>query len=223
LDLARLVARGLALSLDLPESFFTDRMRDPVAQLLLLRYPPPATAAAAAAARRRVGCGEHTDCGFLTILAQDAVPGLEVLARGSRGAAALGSCCGDDDAAAERTPASASAVTEEGTWVSAPPLPAALLVNLGDLAEFWSGGIFRSTPHRVFIPEGAERQARHSVVMFCNCDFDAEVVPLKEGNAARYSSGGGVGGGAGGGSGEAAAAPVTAGRYIMEKLGLMYN
>lgn len=106
LDLSRVVARGLALSLGLPEHFFDDKMKDPVAQLLLLRYPPPPAAARAAAAisanghnrgaaslqrdqdgitcaatnkhqqqqqqeqQRYVGCGSHTDCGFLTILAQ---------------------------------------------------------------------------------------------------------------------------------------------------------
>lgn len=37
LELSRVIARGLALSLSLPETFFTDKMRDPVAQLLLLR------------------------------------------------------------------------------------------------------------------------------------------------------------------------------------------
>jgi isopenicillin N synthase-like dioxygenase len=143
LQLSKAVARGVALSLNLPETFFDDKMRDPVAQLLLLKYPPPpaqqatagnchqqqqdsqkmpgergpgsasfniyvstggnsnasqanssaggalaategtedqaaAEAAAAAAAStdsaagqgEYVGCGAHTDCGFLTILAQ---------------------------------------------------------------------------------------------------------------------------------------------------------
>jgi isopenicillin N synthase-like dioxygenase len=85
LELSRVIARGLALSLSLPESFFTDRMQDPVAQLLMLRYPPPprqhqaaATAAAAGGQEQHyVGCGAHTDCGFLTILAQ--VCGAEVV------------------------------------------------------------------------------------------------------------------------------------------------
>lgn len=75
LELSRVVARGLALSLSLPETFFTDKMQDPVAQLLLLRYPPPSklqqlSAGAAGAGQQFVGCGAHTDCGFLTILAQ---------------------------------------------------------------------------------------------------------------------------------------------------------
>lgn len=82
LDLSRVIARGLALSLSLPETFFTDKMRDPVAQLLLLRYPPPPKQQPAAPGngqeQQYVGCGAHTDCGFLTILAQDDVPGLQV-------------------------------------------------------------------------------------------------------------------------------------------------
>ena len=139
LSLSGTVAAGLALSLSLPEDFFEDKMRDPVAQLLLLKYPPPSSTenynphkqqqqgtqqaaqqeqqqqqlgssaeavaseaaaegvgaskaepqARAASGEGRVedgsqgcsscsrhgqavtkGCGAHTDCGFLTILAQ---------------------------------------------------------------------------------------------------------------------------------------------------------
>ena len=221
LGLSRAVARGLALALALPEGFFEERMRDPVAQLLLLRYPPPppppgdgsggvaaATAAAACAAQgsasavsgARAGCGEHTDCGFLTVLAQDDVPGLEVRRRprggGNGGAGASGS--------------------DEGEWLAAPPLPGAVLVNLGDLAEYWSGGAFRSTPHRVTLTDAARRagRARHSCVFFCNADFGAEVAPL----AAAAE-----GGGADDAAPATAAATTTAGRYICEKLGLMYG
>lgn len=122
---ARRVAEGIALSLGLPRGFFEDKLDDPVAQMLLLKYPPDATAAAAAAADgsiavdgdvgvdeavvaveaaaagagggacRRVaplGCGAHTDCGFLTLLAQGNVPGLEVLTRQVRTGAVFMSC-----------------------------------------------------------------------------------------------------------------------------------
>jgi len=54
---------ALAMSLDLPRDFFLQRCSDPVAQMILLRYPPSTPI--------RRGCGSHTDCGFLTILAQD--------------------------------------------------------------------------------------------------------------------------------------------------------
>lgn len=65
-ELSRVVASALALSLDLPRDFFQNHLTDPVAQMLLLRYPPPAQGNIAVNA----GCGAHTDCGFLTILAQ---------------------------------------------------------------------------------------------------------------------------------------------------------
>jgi isopenicillin N synthase-like dioxygenase len=219
LRLSRAVAKGLALALGLPEAFFMRRRRDPVAQLLLLRYPPSADEEAAKAA---VGCSTHTDCGFLTILAQDDVPGLEVMRRrrppsggGGPGAeAAVGGAEAPAAACHRGGACGGGALGEGGEWLAAPPLPGALLVNLGDLAEYWSGGVFRSTPHRVFIAPGAARAARHSVVFFCNCDFDAEVAPLAPG-----AGGGEQGGGEPAGGGEAA---TTAGHYILKKLGLMY-
>ncbi|GBF97419.1 hypothetical protein Rsub_09585 [Raphidocelis subcapitata] len=213
LDLSRAVSRGLALALGLPESFFADRMRDPVAQLLLLRYPAPPGGARRGRGR---GCGEHTDCGFLTILAQDDVPGLEVRRRrgttgGGAAPAAPAACCGGGGEDSDG---------DLGEWVAAPPLPGALLVNLGDLAAFWSGGVVRSTLHRVFIDDAAGR-ARHSCVFFCNCDFDAEVRPGFGAEAAAKGASGGGGGVSAGGSGPAA--PMTAGKYILEKLGIMYS
>ncbi|KAI8466920.1 MAG: hypothetical protein J3K34DRAFT_524163 [Monoraphidium minutum] len=212
LAVSRDLARGLALALRLDERFFADRMRDPVAQLLLLRYPP-APPAKRGGGRRVVGCGAHTDCGFLTVLAQDDVPGLEVRPRAAaRAALAPGGASNGGGGGGGG----------EGGWIAAPPRPGALLINLGDLAEFWSGGLFRSTPHRVTIPDGAAAgRPRHSVVFFCNGDFDAEVAPLQvaleegDGGSAQAAAGGGGSGGAG--------AATTAGRYICEKLGLMYS
>ena len=64
--------KALAMSLDLDVNFFLNQCSDPVAQMVLLRYPPNTSSAQA-----RKGCGAHTDCGFLTILAQDDA-GLEV-------------------------------------------------------------------------------------------------------------------------------------------------
>ncbi|MBO6520143.1 MAG: isopenicillin N synthase family oxygenase [Rhodospirillales bacterium] len=66
--LVRLTAIGLGLDAD----YFDEAMSDPVANLRLLHYP----------ARSRpddmTGCGAHTDYGFLTVLAQDDVGGLEI-------------------------------------------------------------------------------------------------------------------------------------------------
>ena len=56
-----------------PESFFLPQLRNPLAQLRLLRYPPQDADQLTAS----IGCGEHTDYGAIALLAQDA-PGLEV-------------------------------------------------------------------------------------------------------------------------------------------------
>lgn len=66
--LVRLTAIGLGLDAD----YFDAAMSDPVANLRLLHYPPRHDAAA------MTGCGSHTDYGFLTVLAQDDVGGLEI-------------------------------------------------------------------------------------------------------------------------------------------------
>jgi len=76
--LGRSLSRGFALSLDLPENFFVQRMNRPTAILRLLRYPPNPAAHATAMANGQLGCGAHSDYGYLTILAQDQVGGLQV-------------------------------------------------------------------------------------------------------------------------------------------------
>ncbi len=45
----------------------------------------------------------------------------------------------------------------DGSWVEAACPDDALLVNVGDVLEVWTGGRLVSTPHRVASPEGAER------------------------------------------------------------------
>ncbi|KAI2498334.1 hypothetical protein MHU86_16145 [Fragilaria crotonensis] len=65
------IMKALALSLNQDVDFFLKQCDNPVAQMVLLRYPGTEE-------DQRRGCGAHTDCGFLTILAQDSVEGLEV-------------------------------------------------------------------------------------------------------------------------------------------------
>src|SRR5262245_39359691 len=67
----RLMA-GVALSLDLAESYFADRYTgEPLTLFRIFNYPPPPDPSL-------WGVGEHTDYGLLTILLQDDAGGLEV-------------------------------------------------------------------------------------------------------------------------------------------------
>lgn len=195
--------------------------------MVLFRYPPTG----ASASQR--GCGAHTDCGFLTIVAQDE-PGIEVQ-------------------------------LADGTWFPAPSLPGSFLVNLGDLAQRWTGDAYRSTVHRVV--NRSATSARHSIVFFCNADFDTQVETIEPTHTAAAGGGDGraasgaaalvpartpappsdaaAAAGGGGGGGECAAGSsgggsgvgprdgghpkegfvrypaVKAGEYILQKLGLM--
>ena len=116
------------------------------------------------------GHGAHHDCGFLTILAQE---------EGTEGL---------------------SVRRNDGTWVSAQPIPGTFVVNLGDMAACWTNDLYKSTEHRVF--NTSTTRNRHSIPFFINCNFDCRVECLSD-EPAKYS-------------------PTTAGEYIMKKLGLMH-
>lgn len=44
-----------------------------------------------------------------------------------------------------------------GDWVQAPPVAGSLIVNVADLLARWTGGAYKSTPHRVVNASGRER------------------------------------------------------------------
>ena len=72
--LGHAVMEGIALSLGLPASYFSDRYtREPLTLFRIFNYPGDPTA---------WGVGEHTDYGLLTILKQDDTGGLEVKSGG---------------------------------------------------------------------------------------------------------------------------------------------
>lgn len=67
-----------------------------------------------------------------------------------------------------------------GKWVDAVPIPGKLLLNTGDLLEFWSGGKFPATWHRVLIPEEETKKKTHrqSIAFFVHPDGPVCVTPL---------------------------------------------
>jgi isopenicillin N synthase-like dioxygenase len=61
-----------------------------------------------------------------------------------------------------------------GAWIDVPPVPGALTVNIGDMMEFWSGGAFVATSHRV----RKVSEERYSFPLFFALDYDVELAPL---------------------------------------------
>jgi len=92
---AETLMRSLARSLGLPAEYFDDAFRCGLSTLRLIRYPPRDAAELAAVhdpsvwvethstGRHLVGA-PHTDSGFITLLAQDGVAGLQACSLGGR-------------------------------------------------------------------------------------------------------------------------------------------
>lgn len=62
---------------------------------------------------------------------------------------------------------------QAGQWIGVEPVPGALIVNIGDMMEFWSGGAFVATSHRV----RKVAQERYSFPLFFALDYDVELSP----------------------------------------------
>jgi isopenicillin N synthase-like dioxygenase len=75
--LGQITLRAFALALDLDEDYFVPRFTKPMPFIRLLHYPPQI----GPRAENEFGAAAHTDYGFVTILAQDDVGGLQVKRR----------------------------------------------------------------------------------------------------------------------------------------------
>ncbi|KAI8917929.1 hypothetical protein BC831DRAFT_484433 [Entophlyctis helioformis] len=119
--------------------------------LRLLDYPPLPPGADINDWTR---AGGHSDFGSLTLLFTQPGDqgGLELLMRGRDG---------------------------QEEFVQVPTIPGHVIVNTGDVMEFWTAGLFRSTVHRVTIPskEAAESH-RYSIAYFCHPEDSARLDPI---------------------------------------------
>ncbi|EPQ54484.1 Clavaminate synthase-like protein [Gloeophyllum trabeum ATCC 11539] len=112
-----------------------------------------------------LSCGSHKDYGCLTFLYQDDTKdALQVYL--SRPGTVVRTNIG--------LPAE-EIVEEGGVWISADPVPGCLLVNVGEMWERWTNGLYTSTLHRV-IHRGSNY--RVSIPFFFEPNFDARVEPL---------------------------------------------
>lgn len=122
----------------------------------------------------QLGAGAHTDYGTLTVLLVDPVQG------------------------------GLQVQDSEGRWHDVRPAPGAFVVNLGDAMARWTNDRWRSTVHRVLVPEGP----RQSIAFFHNANWDAviECVAscLRAGDRPKY-------------------APIHAGPHLMQKFQATVN
>jgi len=80
-------------------------------------------------------------------------------------------------------------LTPEGDWLVAPAIPNTFIVNLGDLMMRWSNDRWRSTQHRVAIPETDKwsQSRRLSSGFFVVPEYDAMVECVSnDGSPAKY-------------------------------------
>lgn len=67
------------------------------------------------------------------------------------------------------------AVKSRGRWIEAPPVPGTFVCNIGDMLDRMTGGLYRSTPHRV---KNRGQIGRLSFPFFFDPNWDAEVEPI---------------------------------------------
>jgi len=68
-------------------------------------------------------------------------------------------------------------VRTAGGWIEAPPLPGSFVCNIGDMLDRMTGGLYRSTPHRVRL--NTSGRDRLSFPLFFDPDFDARIEPIR--------------------------------------------
>ncbi|KIV89854.1 hypothetical protein PV10_07222 [Exophiala mesophila] len=105
-----------------------------------------------------VRAGAHSDYGSITLLFQrPSQPGLEIL-------------------------------KDDGSWAPVAVIPRGygsdtfppILVNIGDLLSYWTGGLLKSTVHRVIFPKGAPKdgEPRYSIAYFCQPAEETTLLPV---------------------------------------------
>ncbi|XP_020205348.1 scopoletin 8-hydroxylase [Cajanus cajan] len=99
-----------------------------------------------------VGVGRHSDMGAITVLLQDGIGGLYVKVEE------------ENDAG-------------KGEWLEIPPIPGALVINIGDTLQILSNGKFKSAEHRV---RATSTQSRVSVPVFTAPIATERIGPLPE-------------------------------------------
>jgi len=152
----------IAVALSLPRTHFAtkhDRGLPNFDNFELMHYPALSPDSVASVPSHRIS--PHTDWGSITLLFQQDIGGLQV-----------------------RPPHYANPVlSPDETWNNAPVFNDMVLVNIGDMMEFWTAGKLRSTWHRVTSntvsnPEHGYMD-RYCFAYFLHPNKDAVLVPIE--------------------------------------------
>ena len=199
-QLCQRILEHFAVALDIDRDWFTsrhDQSQGPTGTVFRLLYYPKVEGIDDIDIR----AGAHSDYGSITLLFQlPGQPGLEIKTPSGEWAAVP----------VDPTAVSASSGSNGHAQKALP-----ILVNIGDLLEDWTGGLLKSTKHRVIFPKG-ESADRYSIAYFCHPLDDArlEPVPSKvvEDHAAKTGRQGRADGGV-----------ITAKDHLMERLAATYK
>ncbi|KAF9138056.1 hypothetical protein BGX30_009634 [Mortierella sp. GBA39] len=113
--LSHRLMEAVALSLGQSAHYFRDLFSEtPYYRLKAAKYPSVKNTKAAT-----IGCGAHKDTGFLTVLLQDMVGGLQ------------------------------GQIPATGEWMDTMPVPETFIVTMGEAMERMTGGLYQATVHRV--------------------------------------------------------------------------
>ncbi|CAJ0638030.1 1152_t:CDS:2 [Entrophospora sp. SA101] len=162
------ILEGLAISLEIPESeggrfWFKSRHRYEKKSGSVLRalHYPPSTFFTENIKEKDTRAGSHSDYGSLTLLFQKDVGGLEIYLSDSNDNS------GDGDNG-----------EEESKWISAPIIPGCIIINIGDLMNFWTKGLLKSTKHRVVFKNNTMNTDRYSIAYFLHPEDDTHLDPI---------------------------------------------
>lgn len=209
------VLEGLAMGLEIADEdggegkeWFVRRHGRPSGSVVrFLRYPgrearPKAgSGEEAVEVEEAIGAGAHSDYGSITLLFQRmGERGLEI--RDEKG----------EWKGVDVVPKGYNLEANAGV----PPI----VVNVGDLLEYWTNGLLKSTVHRVVMPETAEKD-RYSIVYFCHPRDDEGLVavPSELVRERKEMNGNGTVGYGGGAEGKA----LTAKEHLMRRLEATYG
>jgi polar amino acid transport system ATP-binding protein len=161
---------GIALALGLERGFFADRYTgDPLILFRIFHYPPlPAGVESAVLGPddKRAEGVVHT------------TPGASLWSVGEHTDYGLLTILMQDEIGG-------LAVKSKGGWIEAPPVEGSFVCNIGDMLDRMTGGLYRSTPHRV---RNRSDRGRLSFPFFFDPGWNARIEPIPTGAALRDDS-----------------------------------